>query len=92
MIDPIAGINNQIERHRVSIEDLIVMRDDLVANPEKYASVIEQAIRVFEHTAWSWLCLPNIRLDDQTPLEAIRDGKIARVEQLIGAIEYGVYL
>lgn len=94
MPDPgtLTGIDREIARAHDHLSHLHAIKQNIEADPSTYLPLLEHAERVFgDEGAWVWLCNPLHRLNDLTPLAAwIVDQE--RVTQLLGAIEYGVYL
>jgi uncharacterized protein (DUF2384 family) len=89
------GIDTEIERLQQRSIELTQLKIKLLAEPDLYAPFIEQATRVWGGDAeliWTWFCRPMLRLDDRTPLAMIAAGEGQRVKDVLGALEYGVYL
>jgi hypothetical protein len=88
------GIDGEIWRVERTVEDLKRTREKYLENPSLYQPLIDHAERVWENDqfVWEWLCRPTMRLDNMSPMDALASGLHERVEQLLGAIEYGVYL
>lgn len=99
--EALTGLNKEIERLKSRVARLETLRDIIPWHLAMDDAAVPAVMRVIDHatrafgeseTVWTWLCTPQFRFDDRSPLDAAVTGDVERVEQLIGAIEYGVYL
>ena len=89
----IVGLDSEIAKLNSRIAGLETMREVIEARPEDFTRLVEQAFRVWgPDLAWSWLCRPQMRYGEMTPLDMVVAGRETEISDFLTAVDYGVYV